>query len=214
LAMESPDTHRTILSGETPRGGKSERQKGQIEREGERARKWGCRRLQLHPTAYPFSSYSLLRDAARYGTLGWASRQPNQPRDQRTALLKFTVLSWACRMAGRRAGHAQFLHVLSSFSGVIIKTDCSCTHPFVTLFFPSKKKALLRSAGQPTWPDSQLGQNSTTPTSKFNISTTMGRKKPKIDENRVQEALNDYIDNGEILVRQTAKEYGVKHGTL
>jgi hypothetical protein len=48
----------------------------------------------------------------------------------------------------------------------------------------------------------------------LNISTTMAKKRPRVDENRVQEALKDCFDNRNKSIAQTAKEYGMKSRTL
>jgi hypothetical protein len=89
-------------------------------------------------------------------------------------------------------------------------------HPFVTPFFCNlkQKKALLWSAGQPYRPDSHTAQNSTLPTLNRDISTTMAKKKPKVDENKMQEALKDYFDDGDKSIAQTAKEYGIQRRTM
>jgi hypothetical protein len=42
----------------------------------------------------------------------------------------------------------------------------------------------------------------------------MAPKKPKVDENTLQEALKDYLNDGDRLIAQIAKEYSVKPRTL
>jgi len=85
---------------------------------------------------------------------------------------------------------------------------------FVESFFYFEKKALLRSAGQLKQPDSQSIQNPTPPTSKFNISTTMAKRKPRVDEDKMQEALKDYLDERNKSIAQTAEQYGVNPKTM
>jgi hypothetical protein len=89
--------------------------------------------------------------------------------------------------------------------------ECPCTHHFVRFFFCKLKKA-LQSAGQPYHSDSHTTQNSTL-SSKFNIST-IAKKKRRVDENKIQEALKDYLDNTDKSIAQTAKEYGVNPRTM
>jgi transposase-like protein len=62
--------------------------------------------------------------------------------------------------------------------------------------------------------DSHTAHNPTLPNSKFNISTTMAKNRRRVDENKLQEALKDYIDNGDKSIRQIAKKYSVKRRTL
>jgi len=80
------------------------------------------------------------------------------------------------------------------------KTEIRARTTFVESFFYFEKKALLRSAGQPYCSDSHTAQKSTSPASKFNISTTMAKKTRRVNENRLQEALNDYLNDGNKLI--------------